>query len=233
MSHMKVYGMCEDKCLVPLINKRFTYEVNSDASLEYWLTNKASGTSSGGDDFTSVLIRKGEWKFTGIPVALDIIGTLHIEGETGSILTFLNTASALKYRSIQSNSSCYNVTVNCTGNDINYGVAFRCFNNLINCTGISDGIAFDNCSNLTNCTGISEFCGFYTCTNVINCTGTGTGNYNGYAYANCKVVHGCKAGGHCGLGVFMNCYASYSNTSTYAVADTANGGFNNTTNPAV
>ena len=36
---------------------------------------------------------------------------------------------------------------------------------------------------------------------------------------------------HCTTTVFENCYASNSKTSTYACADTPEGGFNNTTNP--
>ena len=63
-------------------------------------------------------------------------------------------------------------------------------------------------------------------TGIIGTVGTGLGFYG------CKTVTGCKAGGHCTTNVFKDSHASSSETSTYACADTANGGFNNTTNPS-
>lgn len=40
-----------------------------------------------------------------------------------------------------------------------------------------------------------------------------------------------KAGSHCTVAVFNESYASSTSTAECACADTANGGFNNTTNP--
>ncbi len=142
--------------------------------------------------------------------------------------------------------SCTNLT-NCTGtgngNDISSstgtGKGFHSCTNLTNCTGTGTGAingigtGFYSCTNLTNCTGTGTGIGigFYTCTNLTNCTGTGIGFGTGYGFHSCKTVISCKAGGHCSADVFYKCYASSSGTSTYACADTANGGFNNTTNP--
>lgn len=248
--------------------RSFTYVVNSDASLAYWLSNKQSGTSSGGADFTSVLIKKGTWNFTGTTVALDTIGTIYVEGEAGSkLVTSYPTKSVLRYSSLNTavGSAMYNVSVendsvsdcvgfhycrnltNCTsyvsGHSANYGYS-SCFN-LTNCTGTctldgAEGAGFNGCSNLTNCigtgTGRDNVYGFEDCSNLTNCVGTGVGTNGalslGVGFSSCKVVHGCKAGGHCTRYVFQNSYASHSETATYAVADTANGGFNDTTNPS-
>ena len=137
--------------------------------------------------------------------------------------------------------SCTNLT-NCsgTGTGDSFGYGFNSCANLTNCsgtgTGDSFGYGFTSCTNLTNCSGTGTGTnggglGFRSCTNLTNCSGTGTGT-KGTGFYSCNVVIGCRAGGHCTTGVFQDCYASSSKTSTYACADTANGGFNNTTNPA-
>ena len=145
--------------------------------------------------------------------------------------------------------SCTNLT-NCSGTG--YGsrnvCGFYTCTNLTNCSGTSTGgsgssycYGFYKCTNLTNCSGTSTgvsgsgYCyGFHSCTNLTNCSGSGTGygDNSSYGFHSCNVVIGCRAGDHCKTAVFQDCYASSSKTSTYACADTANGGFNNTTNPA-
>lgn len=254
MAHNHVYAICENKCMVEtktkaqidseaLHHKEFTYVVNSNASLQYWLTNKASGTSSGGNDFTSVLIKKGSWSFTGNTTALDTIGTLCIEGEAGSSLTFTNTENALWYSSVQNNTRIDNVKITSTCTESLGHCFFNC-SNLTNCYGDNttkgDSNAFGYCSNLINCIGkgngivsTGRGFGFNSCSNLMNCKGKGTSNgfSNCYGFYNCKVVHGCKAESHCKSGVFYTCYASWGDSLDYSCDDTANGGFNDTTNP--
>ena len=85
--------------------------------------------------------------------------------------------------------------------------------------------------------GIDSGYGFSECSNLTNCKGTGKGYIasasRGYGFNECRAVIACKAGGKCTTAAFERCCASNSDTSTYACADTANGGFNNTTNPSV
>lgn len=231
MGHNKVYGICENKCFVEVSPKtevdrikyckEFTYIVNSDASLEYWLSNKASGESSGGDDFTSVLIKKGTWTNTNLfgSVTLDTIGTLYVEGEVGSKLCL---KQSLSYNSPSPECSMYNVNVEATGRRAgSQTFAFYQCANLIHCVGKAIGMsvggkAFTECKNLTHCVG----------------TGNCDNSVFGYGFSGCIGVRNCEAGGHCGQGVFTLCYASHTDDSTYACADTANGGFNDTTNPS-
>ena len=148
-------------------------------------------------------------------------------------------------------NSCTNLT-NCSGTGTGTGTGtngggcgFNLCTNLTNCsgtgtcTGIGTGTGggFFNCSNLTNCSGTGTGtngagAGFHSCTSLTTCSGTGTGTDGAsYGFQSCNVVIGCRADDHCTTGVFEDCYASSSKTSTYACADTANGGFNNPTNP--
>ena len=143
-------------------------------------------------------------------------------------------------------NSCANLT-NCSGTGTGTGgsgLGFRSCTNLTNCSGTgtgsgtNHGYGFYLCTNLTNCSGTGTgdgfVSGFHLCTNLTNCSGTGSGSgtNSGYGFNSCTVVIGCKADGHCTTAVFEDCYASNTKTSTYACADTADGGFNNTTNPA-
>lgn len=136
---------------------------------------------------------------------------------------------------------------------LSYG--FNDCTNLTNCTGTATAVAvaseatlssdcygFNNCTNLTNCTGTGTGTGtvasggngfgFTNCTNLTSCTGTGTGTTDGYGFILCVAVSRCNAGAHCTKGVFINSYASSDHNDTYECADTADGGFNDTTNPA-
>ena len=195
--------------------EQFTFVVDSNEKLTAWANNdKASG-----QDYTSVLIRKGEWT-SNTGVNLTTAGTKVVVGEPGSKLVFNNVEKGLYYTTAPTGPEYYmrDVTVMvASGNGSGYG--FRSCTNLTNCTGTGTG------------TGNGYGYGFRSCTNLTNCTGAGTGNGSGYGFRSCAVVIGCKAGKHCSTAVFQECYASSSETSTYACADTANGGFNNTTNP--
>lgn len=150
---------------------------------------------------------------------------------------------------------CYNV-VNCTASGsggIN-GLGISGCTNVVNCkaTGIKtstntispNGTGIYNCVNVVNCVGIGEVTvssstmsgsGFRLCKNVSNCTGTGTaaGSTKGYGFDNCTGIHNCKAGGHCTTAVFFESSANQGDyNSTYAAANTPNGGWNDTTNPS-
>lgn len=107
--------------------------------------------------------------------------------------------------------------------------------------GLSAGFA--NCENVTNCTGYAECpvkitdgglaCGFITCKKVENCIGTGIGGTAGYGFYQCNGVTRCTTGDkHNSTSVFNTSYASQANNSTFACADSGNGGFCLTTNPA-
>lgn len=273
MAHNHVYAICENKCMVEtktkaqidsdiesgtLHHKKFTYVVNSKASLQYWLTNKASGTSSGGNDFTSVLIKKGSWTFTGNTTALDTIGTLCIEGEAGSEIKInldSGALNALWFRIGNKNSSMNNVKLTVNSDASQSSGFYNCYN-LTNCYckidddytypymgGNAQSMAFRSCKNLINCVGVGLASvngtaiglGFSNCRMLMNCEGAGdaynTNIGNGYGFYGCHNVNNCKAESHCKTDVFSDCYASWEDNSTYACADTADGGFNDTTNP--
>ena len=140
--------------------------------------------------------------------------------------------------------NCANLT-NCTGNGSGVHEATGFFNctNVTNCTGIGNsdgwcGNGFRECKNLVSCTGSGRGrgrgYGFVYCRRLTNCIGTGSAtdstNVMGYGFLDCKCVIGCKVGNRCTSGAFSTCYASNAETSAYACADTANGGFNNVTN---
>ena len=200
--------------------EQFTFVVDSNEKLTSWVNNYKSSCQY----YTSVLIRKGEWTST-TGVNLTTAGTKVVVGEPGSKLAFNDANKGLYYETPPNKPEYYMLGVTVEGTSTSYG--FNSCANLTNCTGTG----FYLCANLTNCTGTGISYGFNSCANLTNRTGTGTGADNGYGFKLCNNVIGCKAGGHCTTAVFENCYASSSSTSTYACADTANGGFNNTTNP--
>ena len=201
---------------------QFTFVVDSNAKLTAW------ANATVGNDYTSVLIKKGEWT-SNTGVNLTTAGTKVVVGESGSKLVFNGAEGCIYYDTPPNKPEYYMLGVTVEGTSNSYG--FNSCANLTNCTGTGSNTGFHLCSNLTNCTGTGISYGFNSCANLTNCTGTGTGADNGCGFKLCNNVIGCKAGGHCTTTVFENCYASSSNTSTYACADTPNGGFNNTTNP--
>lgn len=252
----------------------FTYVVDSDQALLDWINNKSE------NDYTSVLIRKGEWTATK-GVNLTTTGTKVVVGEPGSKLKFTPTAgiNCLSYNTTPTTSdyymncvnvegvsvttcfkNCANLTncmavsvtvgdgfrdctnlTNCTanGNGSVNGYGFYYCNNLTNCNGTgkggNNGYGFHDCTNLTNCDGVGNGSympvGFRNCISLTNCKGTGKGGSNGYGFQGCTLVSKSKAGGNCTTRVFDTSYASNSKTNTYVCADTAEGGFNDTTNP--
>lgn len=258
--------------------KKFTYIVNSDDSLKYWLTNKASGTSSGGDDFTSVLIKKGTYSVNYATANLSDIGTEYVEGETGNTiknyhilfkntshysgtyspyrfnnLHIINYASAgTSVRAFDYCNGIFNCQIEFDATDASEASAFGCYviNNCYELDNVHiqfiNGTTFDawkngsivgfnNCTDLRNCkfynswntsggTSSAYVYAFSGCSGVTNC---GVNAYAlGHAIYNCKRVLHCNVSGYQVSDKYGSSYASSSATSTYACADTANGGFN-------
>jgi hypothetical protein len=212
----------------------YTFVIDSDEKLAEWANNDRSK----GQDYTSVLIRKGEW-FIGKEINLTDTVTKVVKGEAGSKLIFDYGQNSLYYTSIPTDNDCYIKGVNVV--KTYRGKGFYNCKNLINCTckvtEEGDCIAFSNCENIINCTGYGRGdngYGFRDCKNLTNCKGIGVIEYeegSGYGFYNCRAVYHCKAGGSCTSGVFNQCYASNSSIADYACADTPAGGFNDTTNP--
>lgn len=240
---------------------KYTFVVDSVDAVFQWAHN----IKDDGQDYTSVLVKKGLWS-TNFEY-LDTIGTKVIVGEPGAQLdngqipigySQLPDSSEYYIQGIKSLSgfkNCTNLT-NCTA------TTFVDCSNLINCSSPANMqvnpdflYKFYKCSNLLNCMGenIRPYSNFNTavtsivfkeCNGLVACRGRGIGasivqsgqlnptQYSGYAFDDCTGVFHCSASGNSTTKVFNACYASNSKTSTYACADTANGGFNNTTNPS-
>lgn len=175
--------------------EQFTFVVDSNEKLTAWANNdKASG-----QDYTSVLIKKGEWTST-TGVNLTTAGTKVVVGEAESELVFSNYEKGLYY-DIPPNSPDYYML----------GVTVKSTNTLS--SGLTYCYAFHSCSNLTNCTGTgtadstgdAKGYGFFNCSNLTNCEGRGycegRGNVQGYGFANC--------------GILTNCYGTSACTSTF------------------
>lgn len=216
MAHDKVYGICESKCFVPLnFFYGFTFVIDSDEKLNQWANNQE------GNDYTSVLIKKGTWT-SSVGVNLSTCGTKVVVGEAGSKLNFKFVEYSLYYKEVPTSPEYYM-----------FGVEVSCLNSSDSAT------AFYKCANLTNCIGtancIKHSYGFQNCANLTNCRGAGIDSNNisaskGYGFYNCTGVSKCKPSEKSKSFVFQNCYASQSETETYACADTPEGGFNYTLN---
>ena len=220
---------------------RYTFVVDSNAALTAWANNDRSG----GKDYTSVLIRRGEWTSTK-GVNLTTAGTKVVVGEPGSKLVFNNVGRGLYYDTVPTKSEYYMTGVTVTvdsGSGSGSGFGFYSCTNLTNCSVSGScscsGSAFHSCTNIARTSGRGASSGsgsgfgFNACTNITNCSGSGanSGSGLGFGFFLCKTVICCKAGGHCKSAVFSDCYSTTQTSSTYACADTPNGGFNNTTNP--
>lgn len=236
---------------------KYTFVVDSKDAVYQWAHN----IKDDGQDYTSVLVKKGLW--SGNFESLDTIGTKVIVGEPGAILD--GGQVAIGYSQLPDSSEYYIQGItsysglrNCTNLTNCSASVFVGCSNLINC--YASEIAFNpdylyrfhKCSNLLNCFGenITPYdmwqipitsVVFKECNGLVSCRGRATGGTlkpdgtvpeKGYAFEDCTGVFHCSASGNCTTKVFNACYASNNKTSTYACADTANGGFNNTTNPS-
>lgn len=172
----------------------FSYVVDSDQAFVDWVNNKS------GNDYTSVLIRKGEWTATK-GVNLTTTGTKVVVGEPGSKLKFTPTAgiNCLAYNTTPTTSDYYINGVNVEG--VSVTVCFRNCANLTNCmgVGVTQGDGFIDCLNLTNCTAVAygnvNGNAFNSCENLTNCKGTATGGNNGYGFQNCNNLTNCEGVG--------------------------------------
>lgn len=240
---------------------KYTFVIDSDDAVYQWAHN----IKDDGQDYTSVLVKKGLW--SSHFEYLDTIGTKVIVGEPGAQLdngqipigySQLPDSSEYYIQGIKSLSGLHNCTnlTNCTA------TTFVGCSNLINCSSPADMnvnpdflYKFYKCSNLLNCMGENirpysslgiavTSIAFKECNGLVACRGRGIGattiqsgqvtpvQQQGYAFDDCTGVFHCSASGNSTTKVFSVCYASNSKTSTYACADGANGGFNNTTNPS-
>lgn len=172
---------------------QFTYVVDSDQALQDWADNVA------GNDYTSVLIKKGTWTISGKGVYLTLTNTKSVYGEPDSNLVFSESNVGLYYAdtdamSLKSNPDRWmfgvNLTLNNTNPDKLSSYAFMRCVNLTNCTStlnvpVQSGGYF-SCTNLSNCVSRitmtlpdsvtsrqqSAFC-FRQCINLTNCIGYG------------------------------------------------------------
>lgn len=122
--------------------KEYTYIVDSQSALSYWLSNKTTGNSSGGSDFTSVLIKKGNWIYEKIPNDLDVLGTVSIDAEAGAKLT----CPVLRY-----NELSFNTQKHIRGLEIEGALENAC--NINKCIATE---TIKNCLSVQNCTGVFE-----------------------------------------------------------------------------
>ena len=115
---------------------------------------------------------------------------------------------------------------------------------------IGTSAGFAHCYNLYMCYGVGHLSdnpngdygyrdavyGFNGCDRLIACIAIGNSlrtnaSGEGYGYRYCYNMYNCRAGARCKNDVMHLCFASNTENGTYACADTANGGFNDTVNP--
>lgn len=255
--NIKLYTKTVDNTVLDNTSK-YTFIVDSNEAVFQWAHN----IKDSGQDYTRVLVKKGEWGSNFED--LGIIGTKIIEGEPGAVLD--SGMIPLGY-SVKPNESDYYIRGlkvfgglrNCVNITNCISSVFIGCSNLINCSSPGTmnnndfSAKFEDCSNLTNCQAESNrpysfgnipmtAIAFKNCRVMTSCKGSGVGGTifesgsprkaEGYAFYDCVGMSRCEALGYSTTSVFKNCYASLNKTSTYQCADTANGGFNMTTNPS-
>lgn len=203
----------------------YTYVVNSDQKLLDW------ANAVEGNDYSVVLVKKGTWNSTK-GVNLTTAGTKVIIGQPDSLLKFTLSGEnyyAVFYDTLPTSPEYRIVGLNVDASFTSEGEAYRNCTNLTNCQVTANGPAtsytyahgFRKCTNLTNCTASASAntaYGFYECTNLTNCSGSGSAS----GFQSCRQ-------GLLNHGTATSCYSTKQNSSTYAWADTPNGGFNDTT----
>lgn len=162
--------------------------------------------------------------FTGYNSCENLIDCYLIDGAGANVVGFINCFVLNECR-----------TINLLGTT----KGFDYCNDLFNCIADTQ-IGFSNCNRLSNCTAnnTSETAykyGFQFCNVLNNCTAFISGSDTDYGFSGCHklifciaqegkfddsyTMFGCE-------GEMNACYASSSENSTYAVANTPNGGFN-------
>lgn len=151
----------------------YTFIVDSDEALLTW------GNNIPGNDYTSVLIKKGEYNLPIKEINLENIGTKYIFGEYGSVLKLQDISNP--------SDSIFNNGYNCY---------FYNLKILSNVTGDYIINVFNNCKNIYNCEVLGIFpsndrrssCIFYNCENIQNCIASCGGSH---AYYGCKDICNC------------------------------------------
>lgn len=187
----------------------FTFVIDSNAALAAW------ANATAGNDYTSVLIKKGEWSLSvtssAIVINLTTAGTKVVVGEAGSKLILSGAVTGNKYglnystRTYAPDCWMHNVNVTMTG-------------------GASNNRAYSGCGHLTNCTGTvtggTTTALFYNCDFLEYCEGTASGgSSSNHVFQGCYGVRYCR-------GSAISSYYSLTANSTYAYANTLNGGWN-------
>ena len=197
-------------------SENFTYVVDSDQALADWANNVE------GNDYTSVLIRKGTWTVSRC-INLNITKTLRIVGEAGSKIIFAGQITGndnnvmIDYPLMfyhdddgygagmlePSQFYMYGVTIEADVSLQGMVIGVFGFANMHNChckitnTG-GIAIAFDSCGYMHNCTGMGmasqDAYGFSNCKCVTECGGSGysTGSGSGYGFFSCVGVSKCR-----------------------------------------
>ena len=176
-----------------LTAETFTFVVDSDEKLAEWTNNDRTK----GQDYTSVLIRKGTWT-SAVGVNLTTVGTKVVKGEVGSKLVFndispesgRNYSYAMYYDTLPESSEFKmdGVNIECHGAEATSVNSYP--------------VAFFQCVNLTACQGTSfaygtkqyqASYGFYRCYNMVNCYGraVGANNGNAYGFVDCRYMENC------------------------------------------
>lgn len=266
----------------------FTFIIDSDEALSEWANNDKSK----GQDYTSILIRKGEWRCT-IPdkglmqtdrehiyvayIDLGNIGTKYIYGEPGNKLILVSpysntgAASAEQMQPKMVYGICgtdpsitqpgpgapiahvprdfimRGVNIEAIG-EAHYFYALSMLINIYDCNVIVRAgggypvasACYAHCNNVNNCSGSVH----------VNATGTPDSPViaagSGGVFTNCFAVSKCYVSARCTvategveeesnsgkISTFGSSYASWSKNNDCTCADTANGGFNDTTNPS-
>jgi hypothetical protein len=234
-----------------LSSETYTFVVDSNEKLAEW----ASNDRTKGQDYTSVLIKKGTW--TGSQgIDLGAAGTIAVVGEPGSKVTLNDVTKGLYYNTVPDTNDYYiqnvhiEININSSINE-DSSVFYKCAR-LSNCNAIISSemssdtgrilIGYDYCEDLNGCYGKSfsvnnrSHMGFKECKRLYNCRGSGRTNNSKYSVAvgfwHCNGVILCGANGYSTEGVYIDCFSTITPSGSYLCADTPAGGFNDTTNPS-
>jgi hypothetical protein len=189
MAHKKVYGICENKCFVDLDELNLGGDATNSASFTYVIDSNEAladyANSVSGNDYTSVLIKKGTWSIN-ISKNIASYNTKLIYFEDGAKIV-INSDGATDSVMWQGNSTrMFNgdFELNYSGNSKTF-IGLGSFDELVNCkisvkiTGSITGYGscFNACKNLKNCritslsfsNSIPIFYGFNLCHRLFNC----------------------------------------------------------------
>lgn len=191
-----IFGIKENKSFENVI---FTYVVDSDESLAAWVNNDP------GNDYSCVLIKKGEWT-SSKNLDLTITGTKIIIGEADSKLIFniaeSTQSTAILYSTIPEINEHFMFNVNLVCNREENAIGFNQCVNLYNCSVEANGgraSGFYKCENVINCvakcnaTGTEYSVPFYFSNGLNNCVAFATAQEGtAYGFSKCEKLNNCK-----------------------------------------